>query len=61
MIYNVTNPDLKDRRLSVEKRLENLHDYLVKQNRQLTFILKNIGEENLSGELKEKLTKGGME
>ena len=48
MIYNISIPNLKNPAIPDEKKWELLYETLLKQNRQLDFILKNIGSENLS-------------
>ena len=54
MIYNISIPNLKNPAIPDEKKWELLYETLLKQNRKLDFILKNIGSENLSEELKKQ-------
>lgn len=55
MIYHIEPPEINNKNIPVERRFEILYEYLIRQNKDLEFLLKNIEEENLSEELKQKL------
>ena len=48
-------PDVGSADLSTEQKLQAVYEYMIQLNRQIRFVLENLGEENLSGELKEKI------
>ncbi|MEG1563346.1 MAG: tail fiber domain-containing protein [Bacteroides sp.] len=48
-------PDIKDSDLNDEKQRRQILEYLYQLTEQLRFVLSNIGEENLTAELSEKI------
>ena len=48
-------PDVGSADLSTEQKLQTVYEYMIQLNRQIRYVLENLGEENLTAELQEKI------
>lgn len=54
-------PSIDDKNMPTGKKLQAIYEYMMQLNKQLRYVLQNLGEENLSAELQEtigELTEG---
>lgn len=63
LLGEVKVPDMSQSELRTDQKLQMVYEYMVQLNKQINYVLQNLGEENLSGDFKETLAelKSGRE